>query len=159
MNENMKKRQLIFETEMKVEFARQKSIDDPTTVKTKGREDNDLIDILKESVALHIGKSDPHQDAVLSFPACDVMIQAETKFTEVQKQTSFSGDSKGTFQHEQEMALLSPCKLKNTYFLFITNGYMTEKEKESIVKEKSMFVNQQRWTEAFSPMFDFIKDV
>ena len=128
-------------------------------MRTKGRENNDLMDIFKRSVALHIGKSDPHQDAVLTLPECDVAVQIETKFTEGQKQISFSGESKSTFHHEQEMALLSPCKLKNTYFIFITNGYMTEKDKESIVKEKSMFVNRQRWSETFSPLFDFIKDV
>jgi hypothetical protein len=132
MNENMVKTELRFDTDVKVEFVTQKSMDDSTTV-------------MKECVALYFGKSDPHHDAVLSFPSGEVLIQMY-----------FSGQSDVTFQQKQEVAHLSPCKLKKTYFLFITNEYRNEKEQESLVHARSMFVNQQRWKDTFSPMFEFI---
>ena len=83
MNENIKKDVLIFETNLSVEFASQISIDNPRKVRTKGRNDHNLIDILQTSVALHIGKSDPDHDAILTFPVCDVVFQIEIQFIEV----------------------------------------------------------------------------
>ena len=35
-----------------------------------------------------------------------------------------------------------------------------EKENEKkVVEETSMFINKERWTEAFSPIFEFLKDL
>ena len=36
---------------------------------------------------------------------------------------------------------------------------MVEDRKEEIVEETSMFINKERWTEAFSPIFEFLKDL
>jgi hypothetical protein len=139
---------------MSVETSKRKSVEDLTKVETKSS--TQTIDLSKRNIALHIGQCDTHHDFLLAFCDAEVLIRGETKFTSTGSQIAFSGKSSNTFQHEQELSESSPCKLANNYFIFITNGWMTEKNKEKIVHEKSMFVNGQRWIAAFSPLFDFV---
>jgi hypothetical protein len=63
-------------------------------------------------------------------------------------------DLKGddSFTLAQKKAKDSPCTSTNRYFLFITN-VLTENGKFCVVDQNSMFISQERWIEAFSPLF------
>ena len=144
---------------MLVEYSKEKQIDNIFQVKSKGRIDQGTINLSKLNVALHIGKQDPHHDFLISFSECSTLIHGECKFSESNGTTIFTGEkSKNSFFNEQKKASESQCKLKYNYFLFITNAHMVEDRKEEIVNEPSMFINKERWTDAFSPIFEFLKD-
>ena len=118
------------------------------------------LNLSQNNVALHIGKQDPYHDFLISFSECSTLIGGECKFSDSHGTTTFAGEkSKDSFFNEQKKASESPCKLENNYFLFITNAHMVEDKKEEIVEETSMFINKERWTEAFSPIFEFLKDL
>jgi hypothetical protein len=117
------------------------------------------IDMSKTSVSLHIGKQDEHNDFLISFPESKVLIKGESKFSESGSTIIFNGKSKSSFAYEQNQAKISSCKLKFNYFLFVTNVHMDETDKENVVDVCSMFINKERWIDAFSPIFEFLKDL
>jgi hypothetical protein len=151
---------LLFQVPMRVEHSKEHEVNGLLRVKTKGRVDQETMDLSKTNVALHIGKQDPHHDFLLSFAECSALIRGECKFSESGATVVFAGrGSKDSFWNEQKQASQSKCKLQNNFFLFVTNAHMVENEKEQIVDEMSMFINKERWTEAFSPIFEFLKDL
>ena len=119
----------------------------------------DIIDMSQRNISLHIGKHDEHHDFLVSFSESDTLVKGESKFSESGSTVIFNGKSKSSFTFEQEQAKKSNCKLKFNYFLFVTNAHMDETDKEKIVDIGSMFINKERWTDAFSPIFEFLKDL
>jgi hypothetical protein len=118
------------------------------------------LDLSKNNVALHIGKQDPHHDFLLSFAECSALVHGECKFSESGGTVVFGGkQSTNSFWNEQKQASQSKCKLTHNFFLFVTNAHMVETDKEQIVDTMSMFINKELWTEAFSPIFEFLKDL
>ena len=142
---------------MNIYISSKKEVNNINSVETK--ELFNSIDLSKNSVALHIGKQDQHHDFLISFPNCNTLIQGESKFSESGSTTIFNGTTKSSFKYEQNQANKSNCKLKNNFFLFITNAHMDETNKENIVNKNSMFINKERWVDAFSSIFEFLKDL
>mmetsp|Transcript_16292 Transcript_16292/g.22600 ORF Transcript_16292/g.22600 Transcript_16292/m.22600 type:complete len:311 (-) Transcript_16292:286-1218(-) len=108
--------------------------------------------------ALWIGKKFSEADCFLIFP--NAFVKAEVKSAvNRSKHTSFRGGSGDVFQHEQGKALNGETKLENrkSFFLFVTNTIMTEENASKVVDPCSMFINQQRWIDAFSDAFWFLQ--
>jgi len=143
--------------EMRVEISQKSTVDNPMSVLIKG---TDLpINLLESHVALYIGKQNTHEDFLLSYPADHLMVHGEAKFSESGGTTIFNGKSESAFAHEQEMAEKSLCRNTWNIFLFVTNAHMDETNKENVVHKYSIFINKERWTSAFSPVFEFMKDL
>ena len=117
-----------------------------------------VLDLSNLNAALHIGSSDPFRDATLIFPDCSTIVYLEMKYSQ-EYSANFGGDDSDSFRSEQKKAKDSPCKSTNRYFLFITNAKMTENGNFRIVDQNSMFVNQERWIDAFSPLFESVKQI
>jgi len=116
-------------------------------------------DCTKKYCVIHIGSKDQHHDSVMNFPDMGCLFRIETKLrTSDNGQIALSGNSHDSFEHEQEQASLSPVKqTKKNVFIFVTNAPMTERNAENVVQGDSMFVNEQRWDDTFSPVFSWIK--
>jgi len=143
--------------EMRVEVSEKSTVNNPRSVLIKGN--NLPINLYMKYVALYIGKQNTHEDFLLSYPADELMVHGEAKFSESAGTTVFNGRSKGAFAYEQAMAEKSPCWDTQNIFLFVTNAHMDETNKENVVHRYSMFINKERWTSAFSPVFEFMKDL
>ena len=104
---------------MMVEYSKEKQIDNIFQVKTKGRMDQETINLSKSNIALHIGKQDSHHDFLISFSECSTLIRGECKFSESGGTIVFSGqNTKDSFWSEQKKVSESKCKLKYNYFFF-----------------------------------------
>jgi hypothetical protein len=153
------KEKLVFTEGMSVESSKNQSVTSITQVQTKGRKTRSTIDMSRSNVALHIGRHDPKHDFLLSFFECSTLFRGQIKFSEVGGQINFSGKkTRSSFLNEQKKASTSLCKLENNFFLFITNAEMTEAGKKAIASDNSIFVNKSRWTNEYSPIFEFLKD-
>jgi hypothetical protein len=145
---------------MKVYYSRSSTVTDLTSVKLKYPA-VEISDLSNENAALHIGNNDPYHDATLIFPDCSTIVDLEMKYSQSQEgRINFDSETPNSFKSEQEKAGNSPCTLNTRYFLFITNSKMTEKvDKLQIVNQNSMFINEERWIDAFSPLFEVIKQL
>jgi hypothetical protein len=142
---------------MKVYYSRSSTVTDLTNVKLKYPA-LEVLNLSNLNAALHIGSSDPFRDSTLIFPDCSTIVDMEMKYSD-EYRVNFGGYSSDSFRSEQKKAKESPCKSTNRYFLFITNAKMTEKGKFRIVDQNSMFINQERWIDAFSPLFESVKQI
>ena len=107
-------------------------------------------------IALWIGKTDQHQDALLLLPD-QVSIHLEMKFSRIDAQRTFSDKSKGSFTHEQDMAEKSPVKQENSYFIYITNQQLSDKpEKKEKIHNRSFIVCANNFSDFFSGIFAFL---
>jgi hypothetical protein len=142
---------------MKVYYSRSSTVTDLTNVKLKYPA-LEVLDLSNLNAALHIGSSDPFRDATLIFPDCSTIVDLEMKYSQ-EYSANFGGNDSDSFRSEQKKAKNSPCKSTNRYFLFITNAKMTDNVKFSMVDQNSMFINQERWIDAFSPLFESVKQI
>jgi hypothetical protein len=148
---------LVFTHPMSVFESSKSQVNDITQVDVRTMPD--LLDMSKRNVALHIGKHNIYYDFLMSLSECSTLIRGESKFSGSGGTVVFSGPkTENSFAAEQQKALNSPCELNRNYFLFITNAKMAEIDAKSVVMEESMFINRERWVEAFSPIFAFLKD-
>jgi hypothetical protein len=131
---------------MKVYFSRS-SVTDLTKVKLKTPlQEHDLSNL---NAALHIGGSDPFRVATLIFPDCSTIVDLGIEYFE---NMDLKGDDSFTLGQKKEKD--SPCTSTNRYFLFITNVSLTENGKFCVADQNSMFISQERWIDAFSPLFE-----
>jgi hypothetical protein len=150
--------ELSFNSPMKVYYSRSSTVTDLTSVKLKYPALK-VLDLSNENAALHIGSNDPHRDATLIFPDCSTIVDLEMKYSQGGR-INFDSVTPNSFKSEQEKAGNSPRTSNTRYFLFITNSKMTEKvDKLQIVNQNSMFINEERWIDAFSPLFEGIKQL
>jgi hypothetical protein len=150
--------ELSFNSPMKVYYSRSSTVTDLTSVKLKYPA-RKVLDLSNKNAALHIGSNDPYRDATLIFPDCSTIVDLEMKYSQGGR-INFDSETPNSFKSEQEKAGNSPCTSNTHYFLFITNSKMTEKvDKLQIVKQNSMFINEERWIDAFSPLFEGIKQL
>jgi len=118
-------------------------------------------DLLASPSALWIGKSNSECDSMFTFPSdlCKVEVKSVSSIT---KHIALSGVSKDSFQTEQTNATQGPTKVpgRKSRFLFVTNAIMTESQNktDTVVSKNSMFINAQRWNNAFTSLFWFMKD-
>jgi hypothetical protein len=148
---------LVFTHPMSVFESSKSQVNDITQVDVRTM--MDLLDMSKRNVALHIGKQNIYYDFLMSLSECSTLIRGESKFSGSGGTVVFSGpNTENSFAAEQQKALNSPCELNRNYFFFITNAHMAEIDAKSVVMEESMFINRERWVEAFSPIFAFLKD-
>jgi len=119
------------------------------------------VNVIKQVSTIWVGKQCGEYDFCMFFE--NFLIKGEIKITTVGKQISLSGKSGDTFSSEMKKAVTGPTAVKERKigFLFVTNGKMTEKKAESIVKPCGMFVNSQRWKSTFTDalwFFTYVND-
>jgi hypothetical protein len=141
---------------MSVYYSSSSSITDLANVKLKYPAR--VLNLSNLNAALYIGRSDPFRNATLIFPDCSTIVDLKIKYSQASS-VNFGGKSSDSFRSKQKKSKDSPCKSTDRYFLFITNAKMTENGKFSIVDQNSMFINQERWADAFSPLFESVKQI
>jgi hypothetical protein len=117
------------------------------------------LDMSKKNVALHIGKTNSN-DFLISFFECSTLFRGQSKLSNSGSQIVFGGEkTESSFLNEQYKSSLSKCALENNFFLFVTNTQMSEGKEDIVLKSTSIFINKSRWTDEFSPIFEFLKDL
>ncbi len=126
-------------------------------VETKGVIPKTFEDIRQHvPIAFWLGKTDLHQDALLLLPN---NISIHLKFSTIDAHGTFVGNSESAFMREKQMAERSPVALKNNFFVYLTNQFLSDKhDKKENIRAKSFAVCRNNFSEFFSGLFSFLVD-